>query len=269
MRKIYTLLTLVAVLCLTSLTGCKKDENVIRVGATPAPHAQILNSAAVKKYVESKGYKLDVVIYQDYVTPNKALSDKGIDANYFQHIPYLNEEIQNKGYKLSVACEVHNEPLNLYGKIEKTDWSNTEINIVNDASNVSRAFELLKANGLIDSYDVTKFNAQNPVYTSSIGVKIKCIDPGLLHQKVSEGGYAVIPGNYALTAWDTAKAQEYKIFGESVEVAYPNIIAVRTEDLNNEKTKILVEALSQPEVQTFIQETYGPTVNYIFKSYLA
>ena len=124
------------------------------------------------------------------------------------------------------------------------------------------------ANGILDSYNVNNFNAQHPEYTTSIGVSIECIDAGLLHQKVTEGGYAIIPGNYALTAWGTSKASEYKIFGESVDVAYPNIIVVRTQDLNSEKIKILVEALSLPEVKEFIESKYGPTVNYVYKNLL-
>ena len=265
MKKIIvSLFVLVLVFCLTACGG--KDDKTIVVGATPAPHAEILNSDAVQNYIKSKGYTLEVKVYQDYVTPNKALNDGGIDANYFQHIPYLEEEIATKGYDLAVAAKIHNEPLNLYGKVAKTDWSNTTVYVINDASNVERAFKLLVANGLLTSYSVENFNAQHPVYESAIGVTVECIDAGLLHQKVSEGGYAVIPGNYALTAWGATKAAEYKIFGESTDVAYPNIIAVRTEDLNSEKIKILVEALSQPEVKEFIEQTYGPTVNYVFES---
>lgn len=263
MKKV--LLSLVAFILLFSLASCGNDEKTIVVGATPSPHAEILNSDAVQNYIKSKGYKLEVKVYQDYVTPNKALNDGGIDANYFQHVPYLETEIAEKGYDLSVACLVHNEPLNLYGKESKDSWNDTKVYIINDASNVERAFKLLVANGLIDSYSVEDFNAQHPVYTSSIGVTIECIDAGLLHNKVAEGGYAVIPGNYALTAWGATKAAEYKVFGESVDVAYPNIIAVRTEDLNSDKIQILVEALGQPEVQKFIEDTYGPTVNYVYK----
>lgn len=263
MKKV--LLSLVAFILLFSLASCGNDEKTIVVGATPSPHAEILNSDAVQNYIKSKGYKLEVKVYQDYVTPNKALNDGGIDANYFQHVPYLETEIAEKGYDLSVACLVHNEPLNLYGKEAKDSWNDTKVYIINDASNVERAFKLLVANGLIDSYSVEDFNAQHPVYTSSIGVTIECIDAGLLHNKVAEGGYAVIPGNYALTAWGATKAAEYKVFGESINVAYPNIIAVRTEDLNSDKIQILVEALGQPEVQKFIEDTYGPTVNYVYK----
>lgn len=264
MKKIISgLFILVFLLC---VTACGNNEFVINVGATPSPHAEILNSEAVKSYVESKGYTLEVKVYQDYVTPNKALNDGGIDANFFQHIPYLTEEVETKGYEISAACKVHNEPLNLYGKEKKTSWNDTKIYIINDASNVERAFKLLQANGLIDTYSVENFNALRPVYTSSINVEIECIDPGLLHNKVSEGGYSVIPGNYALTAWGADKASTYKILGESIDVAYPNIIAVKTENLTSEKTKILVEALGQNTVKEFIENTYGPTVNYVFES---
>jgi D-methionine transport system substrate-binding protein len=266
MKKV--LLSIFAFILLFSLASCGNDEKTIVVGATPSPHAEILNSDAVQDYIKSKGYTLEVKVYQDYVTPNKALNDGGIDANYFQHIPYLEEEIATKGYALSVAAKIHNEPLNLYGKEAKKEWDNTQIYIINDASNVERAYKLLVAQGLLTSYSVENFNAQHPVYESAIGVTIECIDAGLLHQKVSEGGYAVIPGNYALTAWGATKAASYKVFGESTDVAYPNIIAVKTSELQSEKTKVLIEALSQPEVKAFIENTYGPTVNYVFESLL-
>lgn len=268
MKKIISLFTLLSVFLLTSLCSCGSDsKNVIKVGASPSPHADILNCKAVKDYVESQGYTLEVVEFEDYVLPNMALADETIDANYFQHIPYLNQEIAEKGYQFSVACEVHNEPLNLYGKTFKNDWSNTTVYIVNDASNVERAYKLLLSKGLIDSYSVENFDADYPVYTSKIGVKIKCIDPGLLRFQVEDGGYAVIPGNFAINAWAGASSN-YRIFGETITEAHPNIIAVRTEDLGSEKIKVLVDALSQEGVKEFIEQTYGATVNYLFKSYL-
>lgn len=261
MKKIVLLTVLLASI---GLSACQKNEKTIVVGATPSPHAVILESEEVKSYVASQGYNLKVNVYQDYITPNKALDDEGLDANYFQHIPYLNEEVDNKGYKISAACEVHNEPLNLYSTSKVDSFENKKIYIVNDASNVERAFHLLKANNIIDSYDVTSFDAQHPIYTSSIGATIECIDPPLLHKKVEEGFLAVIPGNYALTAWDTSTASSYKLFGEASDVAYPNIIACRTVDLNSEKINVLVEALAQDAVKSFIEQTFGPTVNYCF-----
>lgn len=264
MKKYFILI--VCFLCVLLLGSCKKNEKVITVGATPSPHAEILNSKAVQDYVKSKGYTLKVKVYQDYITPNKALNDSGLDANYFQHIPYLENQIEEFGYKISAACQVHNEPLNLYGKTAYTTDSikGKTIYIINDVENAERAFKLLKSLGFIDSYDVTDYNPQHPVFASTLGVKVECIAEGLLHKKVDEGGYAIIPGNFALTAWGTSTATAYKLDGESSEVAYPNIIACRTEDLNSEKINVLVEALSQPEVKAYIEETYGPTVNFCF-----
>ena len=267
MKKIFCLCALLCVL-LTSLCSCVDNSKVIKVGASPSPHTDILSCKAVTDYIESKGYRLQVIEFEDYIMPNIALNDKTIDANYFQHIPYLEQEKSEKNYQFSAACEVHNEPLNLYGKTKKTEWNNTTIYITNDKSNVERAYKLLVANGIIDTYSVENFDADYPVFTSSIGATVKCLDPGLLRFQVEDGGYAVIPGNFALNAWGTNGALEYKILGETTQQSLPNIIAVRTEDLNSEKIRVLVEALSQEAVKEYIEQTYGVTVNYLFKSYL-
>ena len=247
-------------------TACDNTPNII-VGCSPAPHAEILKSDAVQNYVKSKGYKLSVYVFQDYVTPNKALDDGGIDANYFQHIPYLEEEVNTKGYKISAAATVHYEPLNLYSKTAVSDFTNKKISIIKDVSNATRALELLKANDIIDSYDVSDFNPQHPVYTSSKNVTIECIDEGLLANIVNDDGLAVIPGNFALNAWGSKTATDYKVLGETEEVASPkaNVVACKTEDLNSEKINIICEALAQDAVKDFISETYGVTVVYKYQ----
>ncbi len=250
------------------LSGCKSDENVIKVGASPSPHATILNSDIVNSYIESKGYKLEVVIYQDYITPNKALNDEGIDANYFQHTPYLLEEVETKGYDLKVACEVHYEPLNIYSKTSISDLTNKKISIINDVSNIERALALLEANNYIESYTMEGFNVQNPNdYVTNSKVTLECLDPGLLANKVNDDGIAIIPGNYALNAWGAEKATDYKILGETKEVAAQkaNIIAARTNNVNSEKINILCEALAQEELNNFLVNNYGPTVVYSYK----
>lgn len=254
-------------LTLGSVVACGNNDRTIVVGASPVPHADILKSEVVQNYIRDKGYKLEVKIYQDYITPNKALNDGGIDANYFQHIPYLEDEVESKGYKISAAATVHYEPLNLYSKTAVTDFSNKTISIIKDVSNATRALELLKANNVIDSYDVTDFNPQHPVYTSSKNVTIECIDEGLLTNKVNDDGIAVIPGNFALTAWGGEGTTKYKQFGETEEVAAPkaNIIACRTDDLKSDKIDILVKALSQTGVEDFIKDTFGATVVYKYE----
>ncbi|MBQ9730597.1 MAG: metal ABC transporter substrate-binding protein [Bacilli bacterium] len=252
------------------LTSCGNDENTIRVGASPTPHAEILNSDIVQDYVEAQGYKLKVTIYQDYVTPNKALNDEGIDANYFQHTPYLLEEVEAKGYDIVKACEVHYEPLNLYSKTKVEDFTNKTISIINDVSNVERALALLKANNIIGGYTMDGFNPSKPNdYITDSKVTLECLDPGLLANKVNDDGIAVIPGNYALTAWGASKSVEYKVLGESEAVAgqKANIIAVRKENLNSEKTKVLCDALSQAALAEFMVEKYGSTVVYSYKDF--
>ena len=269
MKKLFVLL---AVLVLSLVFGaCGNDEFVITVGATPTPHAEILNSDAVKSYVESKGYKLNVLVYKDYVTPNSALADKDLDANYFQHANYLADEIAQKGYKILNVANIHYEPLNLYGKDKPESWEGKTINIINDLSNAERALILLKDANLITSYTMEGFNPSNPMANiESELVTIECLDAGLLAAKVNEGGYSVIPGNYALTAWNAKGASEYKILGESEEVAAvsANLICVREDNKDSEKVKILVEALGQESVAKFIEDTYGPTVVYYYQNLL-
>ena len=267
MRKV-NLIPVVLLSVASLLTSCGNDEYTIRVGATPSPHAEILNSEAVKSYVEAQGYELEVIVYQDYVTPNKALNDGGIDANYFQHTPYLLEEIETKGYDIVSAGEVHYEPLNLYSKNSVTEFQGKTVSIVNDVSNVERALALLKANGIIEGYDMENFNASKPNdYVTGSKVTLECLDPGLLANKVNDDGIAVIPGNYALTAWGADKALQYKILGESKEVAgqKANIIAARKDNYNSEKINVLVAALAQKAVEEFIVSKYGPTVVYSYK----
>lgn len=268
MKHLKTLLAGIAFLFIT--TGCNSSSsNTIVVGATPSPHSEILKSAAVQDYIKSQGYNLKVKVYQDYITPNKALNDGALDANYFQHFYYLNDEVENKGYNLTTACSVHFEPLALYSKAKISDFTNKKISIINDVSNCTRALELLKVNGLISSYDVSNFDASHLVYTSEIGVTLEAISEGLLTKKVDDDSLAVIPGNFALTSWGATKATSYKVFSESPETAglNANLIAVRKDDLLNDKTRILVEALSRNEVKEFIENTYGPTVTYAFKDY--
>lgn len=267
MKKV-NLIPVVLLTVASMLTSCGNDEFTIRVGASPTPHAAILNTEAVVNYVESKGYKLDVIIYHDYVTPNKALNDGGIDANYFQHTPYLLEEVATKGYDIAPACEVHFEMLNLYSKNPIFDFSGKTISIINDVSNVERALALLKSNKLIADYNMEGFNPSKPNdYVSGSIVELECLDPGLLVNKVNDDGIAIIPGNYALTAWGVSKCINYSILQEDYEEASKkaNIVAVRKENLNSPKTNVLCEALAQVEVRDYIIANYHPTVLYKYE----
>lgn len=257
-------------LSLVSISSCSEEKNII-VGATPSPHAEILSSDAVQDYVESRGYTLTVKTYQDYVTPNKALNDEALDANYFQHIAYMNQEKSDYGYDIEAVCNVHYEPLNLYSKTEITSYDGLTINIINDISNVERALALLKYYGVIDDYTIDGFNASYPqdyITATTHNVTINCIAEGLLASSVDDGGVAVIPGNFALTAWGAEVCSSYTRLSESAEVAgqSANIICVRSDDVNSEKTQILIDTFAQESVKEFIEQTYGSTVVYYYSS---
>ena len=137
MKKLTLILPILG-LAATGLSSCN-NANVIRVGATPTPHSEVLKSKIVQDYIANAGYKLKVVVYQDYKTPNKALNDGGIDANYFQHIPYLEGEVEEFGYKITAVAKVHCEPLSLYSKTPIEDFTNKTINIISDLTNLERA----------------------------------------------------------------------------------------------------------------------------------
>ena len=266
MKKLTLILPILG-LAATGLSSCN-NANVIRVGATPTPHSEVLKSKIVQDYIANAGYKLKVVVYQDYKTPNKALNDGGIDANYFQHIPYLEGEVEEFGYKITAVAKVHCEPLSLYSKTPIEDFTNKTINIISDLTNLERALALLKSHEIIDTYTMDNFNTLHPEnnYTSSKNVTIKCIDEGLLTNKVEDGGYAVIPGNFALTKWGVDKAVQYSLFSETAEQAgeKANIIAARTKDVGTTKINVLCDALAQPALADFFTANYGPAVLYSY-----
>ena len=148
-------LTLVGVISASLFVGCSKanrEENkTIQVGASPAPHTEILEVA--KPLLEEKGYKLEVVEFDDYVLPNTSLSEGELDANFFQHIPYLEEMNKEKDLKLTYTAKVHIEPMGVYSeKFDSLDdlkyWA--KISVPNDATNEARALQLLAKNGVIE-----------------------------------------------------------------------------------------------------------------------
>ena len=183
---------------------------------------------------------------------------------------FLNNEKETYSYDISGVCNVHYEPLNLYSTHDISSISNLNISIINDISNIERALALLKANAIIDDYTMEGFNISSPndYITTSKGVTISCIDSGLLTHVVDDGGVAVIPGNFALTSWGATKASEYTILSETSEVAgkNANVLAVKSKDINNDKTKALMAAFKSEDVKNFIEETFGTTVVYYYSS---
>lgn len=267
MKKLLSLaLSLVLVLSLASC-GPKTDEKTIKVGASPTPHAEILEVA--KDILEKDGYTLEIVSYDDYVLPNKALFDGDLDANYFQHTPYLDSFNKDNNMDLVSAGKIHYEPFGLYGN-GVTDLKaladGTTIFIPSDDSNETRALFLLAQEGLITlNDDVTIEGGAN--HLTSIkdngGYDIQAVEASTVpaQLKNNEGAIAVINGNYAIGAGlkiKDALAQE-NASGDAAQL-YANIIAVNPEDKDSEKIAALLKALEDAAVIEFIDNEYAGAV---------
>lgn len=267
MKKLLCFICLI-VTCIT-FTGCfnTKDENTLIVGASSTPHADILRF--VKEDFESFGYKLEIKVYSDYVLPNSALAAGDLDANFFQHLPYLLSFNKDNGTNLVSACAVHYEPMGIFGK-NLTNLSsipaNTKIIIPADGTNQTRALLLLAQNGIItlkDGVNVSTGATPNDILNSN-GHNVIAVEAATIPAQFNyseNGTIAVINGNYALSAGiaiSTALAIESKD-GESA-TTYANIIAVRAGDENRGAIQKLVELLTNEKTKQFITNNYSGAV---------
>ena len=219
----------------------------------------------MKSRLADEGYTLEIKEYTDYVQPNLALEDGALDANYFQHITYLNDFNEEKGTNLASAGSIHFEPLCLYpGKTASLDAlpDGAQIAVPSDTTNEARALQLLQAQGLITIKDGAGFAATaNDIVDNPKNIKIIETEAASLPRTLQDVDLAVINGNYAIGAGlepSTALASE----GESSEAAeqYVNVVAVRAGDESSDKIKALVNALQSDEVKQFIEQTYGVAV---------
>ena len=260
-------LLLTLVIALFSLVGCtKKDENTIVVGASATPHAEILERA--KDLLAEKGYTLEIKVFDDYVMPNTALEANDLDANYFQHLPYLLNFNASKGTNLVSAGAIHYEPFGLYGKgITSLDnvASGTVVFVPNDESNLTRALLLLAQENLI-TVNPEK-NVSTDVALSDItdtkGLDIKAVDADLLtaQYKNNNNILAVINGNYALAAnMKISEALAVEDADGDAAQTYANIIAVKSGNENSDKIKALIEVLTSAEIKEYITNTYQGAV---------
>lgn len=274
-KKLISALLAATMLC--SLTACGKTattdsaspsadaaSKVIKVGASPTPHAEIL--AQVKPILAKQGYDLQVVEFTDYIQPNVALSDGDIDANYFQHKPYLDDYDKEKGADLVSMAAIHYEPLGIYPGKTKTlaDLKEgAQIAVPNDTTNEARALLLLQSNGLITLKADAGFTATvNDIDQNPKKLKIVELEAAQIPRSLKDVDMAVINGNYALTAGldvdKDALAKEEK--DSAAAQTYANIIAVRKGDENREDLKALVAALKSAEIQKYIADTYKGAV---------
>ncbi len=274
MKKLTSLaLALILVVSLFAFAACgsKTDENTIVVGASSTPHAEILEQ--VKAVLAQQGYTLEIQVFDDYILPNTSLDNGDLDANYFQHKPYLDSFNTQNGTKIVSAVAVHYEPFGLYGNgITSLDNipAGTTIIVPADDSNETRALFLLAQEGLITLAEgstvekgVTILDIADNKGYNVIHVQADTV-PSILANE--ENSLAVVNGNYALAAGlkiENALATE-DASGDAAQL-YANIIAVREGEENSAKTQALVNALLSEAVKTYIANTYSGAVMAVFE----
>lgn len=228
---------------------------VLKVGATPVPHAEILEF--IKPDLEKEGIDLQIVQFTDYVTPNSALNDGSLDANFHQHKLFLDSLINDRGYTLTPIANIHVEPIGLYSsKFKNIDElpNGAVIAIPNDPSNGGRALLLLEAEKLIKLADSTNLQATElDIVENPKELKIKPVEAALLPRTLGDVDAAVINGNYALQAGlNSADA----LILEGAQSPYANILVVQSSKVDDENLQKLKNVLQSQKVKDFIQEKY-------------
>ncbi|MFW5625229.1 MAG: MetQ/NlpA family ABC transporter substrate-binding protein [Campylobacter hyointestinalis] len=228
---------------------------VIKVGATPIPHAEILEF--IKPELKKEGYELEIKVFNDYVVPNLAVEDGDLDANYFQHIPYLNEFNANKGTHLVKTAGVHLEPMGIYSKKIKSlkDLKDgATVSIPNDPTNESRALDVLVNAKLIEVDNSAKLRTPLDITKNSKNLKFKELEAATLPRTLDDVDIAVINTNFAMNA--NLNPTKDALALESKDSPYVNIVVVKEGNQNSKKIKALDAALNTKAVKDFIADKY-------------
>lgn len=277
MKKIFTLL--LALTLLTTLVACNNstgntnkdkaetgsetktetqtdDDNKIIIGVSPVPHAEI--TEALKDEFAKEGLDVEVKVFDDYVQPNLALDQGDIDANYFQHIPYLENFAKERGLRLENLGSVHIEPMGLYSdKIKSLDElkEGDEVLIPSDPSNGRRALLLLEKNGLITLKDDTKEDiTEKDIDQNTKNLKFTPIEAANIPNVYKDAALAAINTNFALGAGLNPSADALAL--EDKDSPYANIIAVRKGDETKDKFQKLIKVFQSEACKKFIEEKY-------------
>ena len=248
----------------TSVVFAADDDKTITVAASETPHAEILEEA--KPLLEEEGYDLEVTVFDDYVQPNEVVESGDFDANYFQHIPYLESFNEEKGTHLVNAGGIHYEPFGIYPgtKSSLDDIADGDtIAVPNDTTNEARALLLLQDNGIITLKDGVGLEATvNDIAENPYNVEIVELAAEQVARVAEETSYIVLNGNYALQAgYSVAKdALAYETSDSEAAKTYVNVIAVKEGNENSDKIKALVDVLKSDEIKDFINEKYDGAV---------
>ncbi len=264
-KTIATLLTFAFAASATAgLCVSAEEDKTITVAASPTPHAEILEAAA--PLLEEKGWTLEVEEFDDYILPNEVVESGEMDANYFQHIPYLDSFNEEKGTHLVNAGGIHYEPFGIYPGT-KSDLSELEegdeIAVPNDTTNEARALLLLQDNGIITLEEgVGLMATKNDIVDNPYGIEILELEAAQVPRVAEEVAFAVMNGNYALNAGFSVANDSiaYEAADSEAAKTYVNVIAVKEGNEDSEAIRALVEVLKSQEIQDFINETYDGAV---------
>lgn len=265
MKKVLTtVIVILAIFIGLSTDSWSQTKVKIVVGATPVPHAEILEKAKV--ILAQKGIDLEIKVFTDYVIPNLALADKSLDANFFQHLPYLESFSKEKKLSLSSIGAVHFEPLGIYSKKIKNlkelkDGS--KIAVPNDVTNEARSLILLQDNGILTLKDPKNLKSTKAdIKSFNVKVEIVEIEAAQLTRSLGSVTAAVINGNYAIDA-KLNPAENALVLENAKSVSaktYENIVVVRKGDESRPELKELLAVLKSPEIKKFISEKYKGAV---------
>lgn len=251
-----------------STSGSSSAMTVLKVAASPTPHAEIL--AQVKDDLAKQGIDLQVTEYNDYIIPNTAVEEGDEDANYFQHQPYLDQFNKENGTHLVSVGAIHYEPFGIYpGKTKSLDAlpDGAVVGVPNDATNEARALQLLQAQGLIKIKDGAGLNATpNDIVENPKNLQFKELEAAMLPNVTSEVDIAVINGNYALEAGFSSAKDALALEDADSEAAqtFANIIVVKEGHENDPAIQALVKALQSDKVRDYINNTYNGNVLPVF-----
>ncbi|MBR6094591.1 MAG: MetQ/NlpA family ABC transporter substrate-binding protein [Lachnospiraceae bacterium] len=241
-----------------------EEKGTITVAASPTPHAEILAKAA--EILAKDGWKLEVTEFEDYVQPNLVVDSGEIDANYFQHVPYLDNFNEEKGTKLVSIAGIHYEPFGIYPgtKASLKDIAKGDtIAVPNDTTNEARALLLLQDNGIIKLKEGAGLTATVlDIVENPYDVKIQELEAAQVSRVKDEVAFVVLNGNYALEAGFSVGKDSIAYEKSDSEAAktYVNVLVVKEGNENNEGLKALAEVLKSDEIKEFIEKTYDGAV---------
>jgi D-methionine transport system substrate-binding protein len=244
-------------------TAAAGDLQKLVIGASPAPHAEILNAA--KDLMAAKGYELEIREYTDYIQPNNALDAGDLDANYFQHLPYLEQFIEQHGVNLASAGKVHYEPFGIYaGKTADLAslGDKAKVAVPNEVTNEARALLLLEAQGLIKLKEGAGLNAtKNDIVENTKNLEIIEIEAAQIPRSINDVDIAVINGNYAIEAgMKVSDALAVEASDSVAATTYGNVVAVRAGEESSDAVVALMEVLKSDEIKKFMEEKYEGAV---------